>query len=163
MDADTAQMLADSGAYYVPTLTIYNIFTHEAAGTIDDFAQRKLHLVHEAGRRALECACQANVNIGSGSDILGPYHHLMGRELSLKAGAMSPMDAIVAATRVNAEILGKQDTIGTLEAGKEADLIIVDGDPLRDPALLENAMEKVVFVMKAGRVMKDLINESVLR
>ena len=158
MDADTAKMLADRGAYYVPTLTIYDIFAREAAGTIDDFARRKLHLVHEAGRRALEYACQANVQIGSGSDILGPYHHLMGREFSLKAAAMSPMDAIVAATRVNAEIIGMQDAIGTLEAGKEADLIVVDGDPSTDPHLLEDGLEKVVFVMKAGRVMKNLMS-----
>ncbi len=163
MDADTAKMVADSGAYYVPTLSIYDIFTHEAAGTTDEFAQRKIHLVHGAARRALEYACQANVHIGSGSDILGPYHHLMGRELSLKASAMSPMEAIVATTKVNAEILGQQDIIGTLEAGKAADLIVVDGDPLQDPALFEKGAERVVLVMKAGRVMKDLMKHSVWR
>jgi imidazolonepropionase-like amidohydrolase len=160
MDADTAKMLADSGAFYVPTLAIYDIFAHEAAGTIDDFARRKIHLVHAAAQRALEYACKANVRIGSGSDILGPYHHLMGRELSLKAMAMGPMEAIVAATQTNAEILGQQDVLGTLEAGKAADLVIVDGDPLSEPALFEKGAERVVFVMKAGRVMKDRMSRA---
>jgi imidazolonepropionase-like amidohydrolase len=157
MDAETARMVADRGAFYVPTLTIYDLFAREAAGAIDEFARRKLHLVHEAGRRALEFACNANVRIGSGSDILGPYHHLIGRELSLKAVEMSPMEAIVAATRVNAEILGMQETIGTLEAGKEADLIVVDGNPLSDPLIFENGLETVLLVMKGGRVMKNLM------
>lgn len=155
MDAETAAMLSESSAYYVPTLAIYDIFAGEAADTIDDFARRKLHLVHEAGRRALDHACTAGVRIGSGSDILGPYHHLMGRELALKAAAMGPMAAIEAATRVNAEIIGRQDTLGTLEAGKDADLIVVDGNPLEDPSLWEQGLERVVFVMKEGRVMKN--------
>ena len=76
---------------------------------------------------------------------------------------MSPMEAIVATTKVNAEILGQQDIIGTLEAGKAADLIVVDGDPLQDPALFEKGAERVVLVMKAGRVMKDLMKHSVRR
>lgn len=160
MDAETAARLADSGAYYVPTLAIYDIFAREAAGTIDDFARDKLHLVHAAGRRALDFACSAGVTIGSGSDILGPYHHLMGRELALKAAAMGPMAAIVAATRTNADLLGRQEAFGTLEAGKEADLIVLDGDPLTNPDVWENALEKVVLVMKAGQVMKRLIQPS---
>jgi imidazolonepropionase-like amidohydrolase len=70
---------------------------------------------------------------------------------------MGSMDAIVAATRVNAEILGMQEMIGTLEAGKEADLIVVDGDPLSDPLIFENGLETVLLVMKGGRVMKNLM------
>jgi imidazolonepropionase-like amidohydrolase len=65
------------------------------------------------------------------------------------------MEAIISATRINAEIVGAQDDIGTLEPGKAADLIVVDGDPLADLSLLENGMETVLLVMKAGRILKD--------
>ena len=63
---------------------------------------------------------------------------------------MSPMDAIVAATVNAADLLGLADDIGTLEAGKAADLIAVDGDPLQDVRVLKH----VVFVMKAGRILE---------
>lgn len=155
MDGETARMLADSGTYYVPTLTVYDIFANEAADTLDDFARRKLGLVRDAGRRALAHACKAGVKIGAGSDIVGPYHHLKGREFRLKTDVMTPMEAIVSATRINAEIIGAKETLGTLELGKDADLIVVDGDPLSDPAILENGLESVLLVMIAGRIMKN--------
>jgi imidazolonepropionase-like amidohydrolase len=155
MDADTAQMIADSGAFYVPTLTIFDILANEAKDTMDDFAQRKLHIVHEAGFRALELACRAGVQIGSGSDILGPYHHLSGREFRLKSQVMTPMESIVSATRTNAEIIGMQDRIGTLTPGKLADLIVVAKDPLSDPGVLENGLENTVLVMKEGKILKN--------
>ena len=70
------------------------------------------------------------------------------RELGLLVEAgMTPMQAIQAATRVNAELLGWQQSVGTVEAGKLADIIAVPGDPLQDLAVLE----KVSFVMLGGR------------
>jgi imidazolonepropionase-like amidohydrolase len=70
------------------------------------------------------------------------------RELSrLVEAGMTPMQAIQAATRVNAELLGWQDEVGTLAPGKLADIIAVTGDPLGDLSVLEN----VAFVMLGGR------------
>ena len=63
----------------------------------------------------------------------------------------SPMSALVSATRVNAEILGWSDRVGTVEPGKWADLVAVPGDPLQDITLTE----RVGFVMKGGVVFKD--------
>jgi imidazolonepropionase-like amidohydrolase len=66
---------------------------------------------------------------------------------------VSPKDALLAATARGAEALRIDDAVGTLEAGKTADLFAVDGDPLRDPA----ALERVVFVMKGGKPVVDAI------
>ena len=63
---------------------------------------------------------------------------------------MSPKDALLAATREGAKLLGIADQVGTLEPGKIADVIAVAGDPLADIT----ATEKVIFVMKAGRIVK---------
>jgi len=63
---------------------------------------------------------------------------------------LSPMEAIVCATRNNATVLGLQDEIGTLEAGKQADLVIVDGDPLTDISVLRDR-EKILEVYKGGK------------
>jgi len=77
------------------------------------------------------------------------------RELVLQARVMGAMRAIVAATKTNAELFGMSDRIGTVEEGKQADLIVVDGDPLADISVLADA-SRVRVVVKDGEVVKDL-------
>lgn len=67
------------------------------------------------------------------------------------------MEAIVCATRTNAELSGLADRLGTVEEGKWADLIVVDGNPLKDPTLFEQGLQKVLLVMKASQVLKNLL------
>lgn len=73
---------------------------------------------------------------------------------------MGAMAAIVSATRINADMVGLADQIGTLEIGKRADLIVLDGNPLEDITLFEKGFEKVLLVMKEGRIVKDLIPQA---
>jgi len=155
MDAQTAEMMGERGAYYVPTLTTYEVLTKEAREGLNAHTLEKLEIVRHKGQHALELAYRAGVKIGSGSDIIGPFQHLKGRELVLKAEVMTPMEAIVSATRTNAELIGMADRIGTLEPGKLADLIALDGNPLEDLTLFEHGLERVVLVMKEGRIVKD--------
>jgi imidazolonepropionase-like amidohydrolase len=67
---------------------------------------------------------------------------------------MSPMEAIMSATRVGAEALGMQDEIGTLSPGKTADLLMVDGDPIKDIAILRDK-SAIKVVMRSGQVVVD--------
>jgi imidazolonepropionase-like amidohydrolase len=67
------------------------------------------------------------------------------------------MGALVAATKTNSEIIRQQKTLGTIAAGKLADLILVDGDPLTDITVLQQYQEKIVLIMQAGRVYKNQI------
>jgi imidazolonepropionase-like amidohydrolase len=77
------------------------------------------------------------------------------RELGLMVNiGMTPMEAIVATTKLAAECLGWQDEVGTIQAGKLADVIIVKTNPLQDIRSLENN-ENIVFVMKDGKVVKE--------
>ena len=157
MDAETAELMARKGTYYVPTLATFDVLAIEGRHELDAQTTAKLEMVSHAAQHALAHARRAGVKIGSGSDIIGPYQHLKGRELRLKAEVMSPMEAIVSATRTNAEIVGLGDCLGTLEAGKIADLIVLDGDPLEDLTLFERGVEEVLLVMKAGKILKNLL------
>jgi len=77
------------------------------------------------------------------------------RELGLMVNiGMTPMEAIVATTRVAAECLGWQDRVGTVQAGKLADIVIARKDPLADIRSLEN-VENIALVMQDGKVVKD--------
>ncbi len=157
MDAQTAKMISEKGAYYVPTLTTYDVLAKEAREKLDAYTREKLETVRHKGQHALELAYRAGAKIGSGSDIIGPFQYLKGREFALKAEVMTPMEVIVSATRTNAELIGMSDRIGTVEPGKLADLIALDGNPLEDLTLFEHGLERVVLVMKEGRVAKDIM------
>ena len=97
----------------------------------------------------------AGLKIGSGSDIVGPVQDRRAREIVLKAAYMGNRAAILSATRTNAELFRLSHRIGTVEPGKDADLILVDGNPLEQIEVLAQP-EKVVMVIKGGAVVKDL-------
>lgn len=158
MNEKAAKMLAESSAYYVPTLTIYDLCNRMKDEIWDNFTAEKLQMVGQKGMNALELAHREGVKIGSGSDIIGPLQFYKGMELVLKAEVMSPMGAIVSATKTNAEMIGLSHQIGTLEPGKCADLIVIDGNPLKDITLFEKCLEKIVLVMKDGQIVKMMIN-----
>ena len=97
-------------------------------------------------------AVEIGVKVAFGTDAAVEPHGLGAREFSLMvANGMTPARALLAATVGGADLLGLGDRLGTLEAGKLADLVAVPGDPLRDV----RATEKVFFVMQGGRVIVD--------
>jgi imidazolonepropionase-like amidohydrolase len=93
--------------------------------------------------------------MGSGTDLIGPEQNRRGLEIALKAGVIGPMASIVSATQTSARIIRRSTDLGTIEAGKLADVIAIDGDPLSDPWVFDHP-DRVVLVMKGGRVVKDL-------
>jgi imidazolonepropionase-like amidohydrolase len=101
-------------------------------------------------------AKDAGVLLGSGSDLLGPRQSRRASELAERAKHGGAMAAIVSATKLNAELFCMQDAIGTIEEGKLADVILVDGDPLADIRLLADA-KNMRLVVKGGDVMKDML------
>jgi imidazolonepropionase-like amidohydrolase len=158
MDEETAGMMAKAGAFYVPTLVTYDLLVKggKAIG-LDDHSVEKLALVGQSGRRAVELAHRAGVKIASGSDIVGPGQDRKGEELIIKAEILGAMGAIVSATKTNAELLNLDDRLGTIEVGKLADLIVLDGNPLKNVGLFADGRKTVRLVLKEGRVMKNLL------
>lgn len=152
MGEAAARAIREAGAYLVPTLATYEALWREGKRYgIGDHQLRKIQLAREHGVQALACAYRAGCKIGSGSDLLGDMMAQRALELELKAQVMSPMEVLLSATRVNAELFGLQDRIGTVEPGKEADLIVMVGDPLRDLRIFQDP-ERMKVVMKAGQL-----------
>jgi len=76
------------------------------------------------------------------------------RELEIKTEVMSPMESLISATKTNSELFGMQEQIGTVEEGKLADLLVVDGNPLEDISVLQEE-KNLKIIMKGGRIVKN--------
>ncbi|MEO5754933.1 MAG: amidohydrolase family protein [Chthoniobacterales bacterium] len=144
---------AKGKTYYVPTLSVIKAIEEDGKKNhIPESEQersRKMKLVMYAGfKRALA----AKIPIGFGTDAAVIEHGENWKEFVVRRElGEAPAAGIVAATSLNAEIIGWQDRIGSVEAGKFADLIAVPGDPFQDA----NSLGRVGFVMKGGTVYRD--------
>ncbi len=155
MDEPVARQMVEARAYLVPTVVIMEILAR--ASGIPEFSRRKLDRVRSALADAVALARETGVRIGSGSDLLGPRQRRRASEIAELAKHIGAMGAIVAATRTNAELFRMEDRIGTVEEGKDADLILVDGNPVDDPGVLVQAAN-IQLVVKGGVVMKDAVS-----
>jgi imidazolonepropionase-like amidohydrolase len=155
IDAESLRLFKQTGAYYVPTLSTVNGYLERIARDPNAYppeVRAKIDWRIGITGKALEKAVPAGVKIAFGTDA-GVSKH--GRnadefELMVKHG-MTPAQAIQAATVNAADLLGLAKEIGTLEPGKDADLIAVAGDPLQDVTVLK----RVGFVMADGKVHKN--------
>jgi imidazolonepropionase-like amidohydrolase len=156
LDEATAALMQQRGAFLVPTIVTYEqIASRGAAEGVGERELRKIRQGLDGAFRALEIAVRLGVKIASGSDLLGPMQPMKAREPALKARVMGTMAALVATTRANAELLRLENELGTIEEGKQADLIVVDGDPTTEIACLEDSA-RIQVVIKRGRVYKNL-------
>jgi imidazolonepropionase-like amidohydrolase len=138
-------MMLARGTWLVPTLVAPRgvIDAAEAGAAIPEASVKKAREVAEIHRASFAKAVAAGVKVAMGTDSGVTPHGKNLRELELMVeGGMTPMQAIVATTRSAAELMGLEDELGTLESGKRADLVVVDGDPL-DVATLDQRIEAV--------------------
>lgn len=151
---DTLAQMKAKGVYLVPTLL--------AAEWVNTKLDRLPPSIVEKARAALQArsqmfkdALKAGVRIGFGTDSAVSPHGLNAREFALMVSlGMTPAAALRSATSVDAALLGLSAKLGTLEAGKLADVVAVPGNPLTDIRVTEH----VVFVMKEGVVVKRPAN-----
>src|SRR5262249_28109772 len=120
---------------------------------VSEHQLEKINMARERSVEGLRHAYLAGCKIGSGSDLLGDMQAQRAVELELKGQVMTPMDVLYSATRVNAELFGLERLIGTVEPGKYADLLAVDGNPLEDLRIFQHA-DRLALIMKGGRVYK---------
>ena len=153
IDREAMRLMSEHGTYLVPTVYIGDYFhevqTLRAQDTQDEYYEN----YRDIFVRRIGEAHRAGVKVVVGVDLGGFYNDptISAREFAVLVEAgLTPMEAIQAGTRVNAEMLQWDDRLGTLEPGKLADIIAVAGNPLEDISELE----RVSFVMLGGNVVK---------
>ena len=144
-------LMKQHGTYLVPTAYLADWIREN--GHLPAFYQQKMIDVSTAMKANQKHAIEAGVKIALGTDAAVYPHGLNAHELDVYVNqyGMTPLAAIQSATLNGADLMGWTDRVGALEAGKFADIIAVDGDPLKDVRILEH----VPFVMKSGIVYKD--------
>lgn len=154
MDEETIKLMLEYGTYYVPTITAGRSTADSAKieGYYPEVITPKALFIGPQIQNTFTKAYQAGIKIAFGTDA-GVFPHgknALEFQYMVEAG-MPPMEAIMTATRIPAEMLGIDKDLGTLEVGKIADIIAVDLDPTEDITSLQN----VRFVMKDGQVIQQ--------
>jgi imidazolonepropionase-like amidohydrolase len=153
IDDAAIKIMKERGTYLVPTMYLADWMRENAAkiGLPAMYAE-KMKSVTAASRQNLRHAFEAGVKVAFGTDAAVYPHGLNAHEFAVYVQqGMTPVQAIQTATVNAADLLGWSDRIGTLEQGKFADMIAVNGDPTKDVTLLQNP----TFVMKGGVVYKQ--------
>ncbi|MEW6736046.1 MAG: amidohydrolase family protein [Acidobacteriota bacterium] len=149
------RLMKEKGTYLVPTLYLGDWLPENYQKIrLPEFAVEKMKVVIPAARANLARAFKSGVRVAFGTDSAVYPHGLNAREFAVmvKLG-LSPMQAIQSATINAADLVGWPERVGTLEAGRFADIIAINGDPLNDITTLE----RITFVMKGGKVVKDTV------
>jgi imidazolonepropionase-like amidohydrolase len=150
LDDEAIDLMLERGTYLVPTLVapIGVLKAAEAGLAIPETSLRKAKETIDVHRDSFRRAVAAGVKVAMGTDSGVTPHGRNLEELALmEQGGMSPAEVLVATSRTAAELMGLEKDSGTIEAGKRADLVVVDGDPL----VLDGMADRVAAVYQLGR------------
>ncbi|MDH5538939.1 MAG: amidohydrolase family protein [Rhizobacter sp.] len=159
IDEATAKVMKSHGAYLVPTLSTYVALAEEGQrlGWSAEMLA-KLKSVRERGIEAVRIARSEGVPVVFGTDLLGHMHERQSGEFDLRLAAMTPVEILQSATFVAAQLMRQEGEIGQLVAGAWADLLVIEGDPTRDLAMLAEPAQGIRLVMKGGRVVRGKLS-----
>jgi imidazolonepropionase-like amidohydrolase len=158
IDTKSAKLLKSSGGYMVANLVTYFVMKERAAQfgmTADMLA--KNDIVLDGALRSLEICKAAGVQVGYGSDLLGQLQVEQSREFMFRAEVLKPLEIIRQATTVGAEVLRQEGKLGIVAPGAFADLIVVDGDPLKKLELFLDQGAHLPVIMKGGKFHKNAL------
>ncbi len=156
IDDSTAAFAAQRGAFIVPTMAIVEALYEEGeAQGFPPVSMRKLHAIRGEMLSGIERMVRHGVRLGLGTDLLGDLQRRQCTEFELRAQVNAPIDVLRSATSINAEILGRHNELGTIAPGAYADMILVDGDPIANIALLGKDGASLPLIMKGGKIWKN--------
>lgn len=162
LDEECIELMVKNDCYLVPTLAIMHaskLYFQGKEGVLP-YLKEKTEKSYEAHYRSLEMARKARITVGVGCDFLGdaafgcPYSEATLELERLCVAGYTPMEVITMATKVNARLLQMEEQLGTLESGKLADVLLVDGKPDEDIRVLRRS-DHVKLVIQDGRIVKN--------
>ena len=162
LDEECIELMVKNDCYLVPTLAIMHaskLYFQGKEGVLP-YLKEKTEKSYEAHYHSLEMARKAHITVGVGCDFLGdaafgcPYSEATLELERLCVAGYTPMEVITMATKVNARLLQMEDQLGTLESGKLADVLLVDGKPDEDIRVLRRS-DHVKLVIQDGRIVKN--------
>ena len=155
IDRETADFMAERGAFAVPTMATLAALAEEGEQLgLPAVSMEKLRRVGDRALGGLDIMKRAGVKMGLGTDLLGAQHVRQTTEFTLRAQVLPAIDILRSACAVNAELLGQSGRLGTVRKGAAADLLLVDGNPLEDISLLARNGQSLLVIMQDGRVHK---------
>lgn len=155
IDEESIALFLEQDAFYVPTLASFDALAKSGAEHLSAQSRQKLDQVRSAGLQALEMADRAGVAMGYGTDLHGELHDHQLDEFLLRAEVQKPADIIRSATLVGAEIAGLTGQIGEVSEGARADLLVVEGNPLDNIAVLCAPERRLRLIMRDGHIVKN--------
>ena len=157
LDDEAVRVIREHDTMVVPTLAPMWVIETDAAGL--GVPSAWVEKGREVGRHMLasfEMLVRAGVRTGFGTDLLGQHGRFQSQEFAIRKPLAPAIDILRSATTVNARLLGKEGELGELTPGARADLIVVDGDPLRDVATLTD-VQRIQLVLRDGKTLKNTL------
>jgi imidazolonepropionase-like amidohydrolase len=156
IDDSTAQFVATKGAYVVPTLIIiFALVENGRAMGFPAVSQAKVDEIYKQALASLDTLRRAGVKVCYGTDLGGPLYVQQCREFTIRREVFTPLELLRQATSVPAEMMGLAGKLGCIAPGAHADLLVVDGDPLKDIGLLAADGKMLRTIVRAGEVVRN--------
>ncbi len=159
VDEASAALMASKGMYLVANLVTYFEMKDKAAAFgMGPEMLEKNDIVIDGALRSLEICKRAGVKVAYGTDLLGQLQVEQSREFLIRSEVQTPIEIIRAATTIGAEILRQDGKLGCLKPGALADIIVVDGNPLKNLGCLQDQGRHLAVIMKDGRFHKNTLH-----
>jgi imidazolonepropionase-like amidohydrolase len=159
IDEPSAKLMAEKGMFLVANLVTYFEMKKRAAEYgMNAEMLAKNDLVIDGALKSLEICKRHGVPVAYGTDLLGPLQVAQSEEFTIRAQVLSPAEIIRSATIIGAQVVRMVDKLGCLKAGAFADLLVVDGNPLKDLKLLQGQGQHLSAIMKGGRFHKNRLH-----
>lgn len=159
IQSETAELAVKAGAVACPTLVAYEGLAMEGKALgLGPESVAKIETVRTAGLASLDIMRRAGLPMAYGSDLLGGLHKYQSMEFEIRARVLPVHEVLDSALTLAARLCMMEGEIGILAPGAKADLLVLDGDPLKDLSLLQNQGAAMRAIMRDGRFFKNELN-----